>query len=164
MAQSFVLSDASPLIALALADRLDLLGSMFGQVSITEIVKSEVLVDGSKPGEAAIAQAIASGWIQVISKEWPEPQFPMLDEGEASTLRAAVSLGVPCLVLVDERAGRTVATELGLAIAGTVGLVVQARKRGFVPSARAIFVELLERDFRVGAEMIRAALAQVGEI
>ena len=163
MAQSIVLSDASPLIALALIDRLDLLRSLFGQVSITEVVKAEVLADGSKPGEAAIAEAIKSNWIRVIPDEWPEPQFPALDEGEAGTLRAAVNVGVPCLVLIDERAGRAVAAELGIAIAGTVGLIVQAKMRGLIPSARALFANMLEQDFRIRPELIRAALAQTQE-
>jgi predicted nucleic acid-binding protein len=163
MAQSIVLSDASPLIAFALVNRLDLLRSLFGQVSVTEVVKADVLADGSKPGEAAIAEAIGSHWIRVIPDEWPEPQFPALDEGEASTLRVAVNVGVPCLVLIDERVGRAVATELGLAIVGTVGLIVQAKKRGLIPSARALFASLLEQDFRIGTELIREALVRAGE-
>jgi len=163
MAQRLVLSDASPLIALALVERLDLLRSLFGEISITEIVKAEVLGDGSKPGTASIAAAVQAAWLRVIPDAWPLPQFPALDEGEASILRAAINLGVPCLVLIDERAGRAVAKELGVAMAGTVGLIVLAKKRGLIPSARAAFAELLEKDFRIGAEMIRAALVQAGE-
>ena len=55
MAHPVVLSDASPLIALALIDRLNLLHSLFGEVLITEVVKGEVLVGGDKSGETAIA-------------------------------------------------------------------------------------------------------------
>jgi predicted nucleic acid-binding protein len=95
--------------------------------------------------------------------QWPEPQFPNLDEGGASTLRAAMRLGVPCLVLIDERAGRATAKELGIPLSGTLGLIVQARKRGLIPSARAAFEQLLAQDFRVATEMIREALVQVGE-
>jgi predicted nucleic acid-binding protein len=163
MARHIVLSDASPLIALSLIDRLDLLRSLFGEVAITEVVKSEVLVDGTKPGEAAIASAIDAGWIGIIRDAWPDPQFPELDEGEASTLRAAVQVGVPCLVLIDERLGRTVARELGIAVAGTVGLVVQAKRRGLVPSAKILFEQLLEQGFRVSADMIREALVLAEE-
>jgi len=163
MAQPVVLSDASPLIALALIDRLNLLHSLFGEVLITEVVKREVLVGGDKPGETAIAAAIEAGWIRVIADQWLERQFPDLDEGEASTLRTAMHIGVPCLVLIDERAGRAAARESGIPLSGTVGLIVQARKRGFIPSARAAFEQLLERDFRVAPEMIREALVQVGE-
>jgi hypothetical protein len=54
MAHPVVLSDASPLIALALIDRLNLLHSLFGEVLITEVVKGEILVGGDKPGETAI--------------------------------------------------------------------------------------------------------------
>jgi predicted nucleic acid-binding protein len=163
MAHAVVLSDASPLIALALIDRLNLLHSLFGEVLITEVVKGEVLVGGDKPGETAIAAAIEASWIRVIADQWLEPQFPDLDEGEASTLRAAMQIGVPCLVLIDERVGRATARELGIPLSGTLGLIVQARKRGLIPSARAAFEQLLERDFRVATEMIREALAQVGE-
>jgi predicted nucleic acid-binding protein len=163
MAHPVVLSDASPLIALALIDRLNLLHSLFGEVLITEVVKGEVLVGGDKPGETAIAAAIEASWIRVIADQWLEPQFPDLDEGEASTLRAAMHIGVPCLVLIDERVGRATARELGIPLSGTLGLIVQARKRGLIPSARAAFEQLLERDFRVATEMIREALVQVGE-
>ncbi len=163
MARPVVLSDASPLIALSLIDRLDLLHSLLGRITITDVVKSEVLVGGTKPGQAAIAAAIKAKRIRVIADRWPEPKLPELDEGEASTLRAAIHLGVRCLVLIDERAGRAVARELGITHTGTVGLIVQAKKRRLVPSARRIFEQLLAKDFRVAAEMIREALAQAGE-
>lgn len=163
MARSIVLSDASPLIALSLVDRLDLLHSLLGRITITDVVKQELLAGGAKPGQAAIATAIEAERIQAIADRWSEPEFHELDEGEASTLRAAIGLGVPCLVLIDERIGRAVAKEWGIAHTGTVGLIVQAKRRGLVPSAKGIFEELLANGFRVAAELIREALAQVGE-
>ena len=163
MARPVVLSDASPLIALSLIDRLDLLHSLFGRITITEVVRSEVLEGGTKPGQAAIATAIQGKQIRVIADEWPEPNLLQLDEGEASTLRAAIHLKVPCLVLIDERAGRAVARELGIPHTGTVGLIVQAKRRGLGPSARTTFEQLLAKGFRVAAETIREALAQAGE-
>jgi predicted nucleic acid-binding protein len=51
---------------------------------------------------------------------------------------------------------------LGIALSGTLGLIVQARRRGLIPSARAAFEQLLERDFRIAAEMIREALGAGG--
>ena len=69
----------------------------------------------------------------------------------------------PCLVLIDERAGRAVAKELGIAHVGTVGLIVQAKKRGLVPAARVVFEQLFGQDFRVSAGLINEALAQAGE-
>jgi predicted nucleic acid-binding protein len=163
MARPVVLSDASPLIALSLIERLDLLHSLLGRITITDVVQAEVLAQGDRPGQAAIAAAIRAKRIRVIIDQWPEPKLPDLDEGEASILRAAIHHGVPCLVLIDERAGRAVAKELGIAHTGTVGLILQAKKRGLVLSVRTLFEQLLAQDFRVSAGLIREALAQAGE-
>ena len=67
MARPVVLSDASPLIALSLIDRLDLLHRLFGRITITEVVRSEVLEGGTKPGQGAIATAIQGEQIRVIT-------------------------------------------------------------------------------------------------
>lgn len=164
MARPVVLSDASPLIALSLIARLDLLASLFGRITITDVVRSEVLEGGAKPGQAAIAKAIQAKQIRVIADEWSEPKLVHLDEGEASILRAAIHLSAPCLVLIDERAGRAIARQLGIPHTGTVGLILQAKRRSLVPSARTIFEQLLEKDFRIAPDMIREALAQAGEV
>jgi predicted nucleic acid-binding protein len=163
MARRVVLSDASPLIAFSLLGRLDLLHALLGRITITDVVQSEILAGGDRRGQTAIAAAIRARRIRAIIDRWAEPRLLDLDEGEASTLRAAIHQSVPCLVLIDERAGRAVAKELGVAHVGTVGLIVQAKKRGFVPAARALFERLFAQDFRVSAELINEALAQAGE-
>jgi len=45
------------------------LRALSGGIAITDAVEAEVLVGGAKPGEAAIAAAIESGWIRVIADE-----------------------------------------------------------------------------------------------
>ena len=106
MAQ-IVLSDATALIYLAqIPEGLSILAGLFGQVTITAIVKEEMLPQKAAPGEHEIAGAIDSGLIAVIDDQWSEPAFPWLDEGEASTLRAAANLansGNQCLVIIDEK-------------------------------------------------------------
>lgn len=163
MARRVILSYTSPLIAFSLLERLDLLHALLGRITITEVVRSELLAGGDKPGQPAIAAAIRARRIQVIADTWPEPTFPDLDEGEASTLRAAIHQRAPCLVLIDERAGRAVARDLGIAHAGTLGLIVQAKKRGLVPAAKTLFERLFAQDFRVSAKLINEALAQASE-
>lgn len=158
-----VLSDASPLIALSLIDRLNVLHALFGTITITGVVQAEVLAGGNRPGQSALAAALKAKRIRVIFDEWPEPKLPDLDEGEASTLRAAQHYGGPCLVLIDERAGRAVAKASGIAHAGTVGLLVHAKQRGFIQSAKTAFEQLLAKDFRVSAQLIKDALVQAGE-
>jgi predicted nucleic acid-binding protein len=59
-----VIANATPLIALALIERLDLLRQMFDQVLIPTAVYDEVVRSGSdRPGASAIAHA---SWLQVV--------------------------------------------------------------------------------------------------
>ncbi len=46
-----------------------------------------------------------------------EPALPDLDEGEAASIRLALASSPQVLLLIDERAGRVVARELGLKLA-----------------------------------------------
>jgi predicted nucleic acid-binding protein len=161
MAQ-IVIADASPIIILAQIGGLDWLVPLFGKVWLTEIVRDEIL-PGGKPGEKAILEALASSVLVVIDKDWPKPQFPELDEGEASTIRAALNLPEKCLLLMDERLGRMVAQENGLSVAGVAGLIGMSKKRGLIPSASAVFEQLLQTDFRISPDLIRSVLLKVGE-
>jgi predicted nucleic acid-binding protein len=158
-----VLADASPLIALANVEGLPWLHGLFGRVSLTAAVRGEAVPGQGRPGEREIAAAIQRGWLEVIEGDWADPGFADLDEGEAATLRAAVNLRQPCLILRDERAGRAVARELGFPVTGTAGVILAAKRRGLIPAVKPVFEQLLRKDFRLSAELIRAVLAEAGE-
>lgn len=158
-----VLADASPLIALGIVGGLAWTHALFGKISLTAAVHDEVVPGGGRPGEREIAAAIRRGWLKLVQEQWTEPVFAELDEGEASTLRAAVNLRRPCLILMDERAGRAVARELGFAVTGTAGIILAAKRRRLIPAARPVFEQLLENDFRLSADLIRAVLDEAGE-
>ena len=158
-----VLSDASPLIILARIDGLVWLHGLFGQVRIPAQVHAEILPGQGKPGESDLQAAIGQGWLSVLEQDWPTPELPTLDEGEAACIRAALNLDAPCLILMDERLGRAVAKEHGIAVVGVAGLVGVARKRGLIESAAQIFDRLSAENFRISTEVIRAVLRDVGE-
>lgn len=65
---------------------------------------------------------------------------------------------------MDERAGRAVATERGLAVAGTAAVIGMAKSRGLIPSAREVFSRLHASDFRISAPVIETILRRVGEL
>lgn len=159
-----VLSDASPLIVLARVGGLPWLRALFGDIAIPEQVRSEILDAGAWPGQDDLGEAIAAGWLAVRRDDPGEPALPELDEDEAACIRLARMHGGPALILMDECAGRAVATEYGIRVAGTAAIIGQARQRGLIPSARAVFEELLPSDFRLSREVIRAVLVRVGEL
>lgn len=159
-----VLSDASPLIVLARIDGLVWLRHLFGQVHVPRTVHREVLPQRDKAGEPQIREAVARATLVVLKRDWRTPVFAHLGDGEAACIRAGVRLRVPALLLMDERMGRATAIEQGLQVAGTAAIIAMAKREKLIPSAAAVFEKLLQMDFRISAEVIRAALKSAGEI
>lgn len=165
-----VLTDASPLIGLAWVNGLDWLRALFGAVWMPAEVKHEALTGLGRPGEAAIAAAIKNGtlreWRRPIAAASAKLPLPDLDEGETACIRIAharAALGDQVLLLIDERAGRAVAIEHGLRVAGTAGVIGMAKTAGLTPSAKAVFTLLHDSNFRIAPEVIRTVLMHIGE-
>jgi len=161
MAQ-IVIADANPIISLSRIGGLDWLNTLFAKVWITQVVRDEVL-PGGKPGEQGICDALRNGTLTVLAQEWASPQFPTLDEGEASCIRAAANLSGKSLLLMDDRLGRIIAQENGIPVVGVAGLIGVAKKRGLIVSASAVFEHLLQEDFRISPGLISGILRSVGE-
>jgi predicted nucleic acid-binding protein len=132
----FVLSDAAPLICLAQVDGLRWLGELFSRVHLTQPVRDEILTGLGKPGEEALARAIERRLLRIHTEwNWPEPQFPSLGKGEASCIRAAINLkkrGRDCLLLLDDREARRVASAATIAVTGTAAVVGAAKQAGLI--------------------------------
>ena len=170
---AIVIADASPLIALARVQGLPWLRALFHEVLVTDTVLAEVLTGTFPENEAPLQQAIREGWlkpvngdaasVEAVNLETEDPPLPDLDEGEAASIRLALRCEGPVLLLIDERAGRAVAQELGLKVAGTAAVIGLARQRGLLRSARAVFKELHTSDFRIAPAVIQTVLERCGE-
>ena len=160
---AIVISDASPLIALARVNGLLWLQQLFTAVVITDVVLAEVLTGRYPETEAPIQQALAAGWLQAVAVDSSEPVLPDLDEGEAASIRLALVSGPQVLLLIDERAARAVAQELGLSVAGTAAVIGLARPRGLIPSAREVFAALHASEFSIAPAVIQAVLDRCGD-
>lgn len=164
----FAITDASPLIGLALVEGLVWLPQLFGEVLVTASVKREGLPSQEVKGKEQIAYAFGTGWLSCYSEPIDEPHntssLDELDQGE----RDSIALGLmhplsSVILLIDERLGRSVAQENGLSIVGTAGLIGVAKKRGLISAAKPVFAMLHASDFRISREVIRTVLASVGE-
>jgi predicted nucleic acid-binding protein len=160
---AIVIADASPLIALARVGGLSWLQQLFTEAMVTEVVLAEVLTGRYPDTETPIRQALAAGWLQTVAIATTDPELPDLDEGEASSIRLALSRNGPALLLIDERSGRAVAQELGLRLAGTAAVIGLARQRGLIPSARQLFAPLHASDFRIAPAVIQAVFDRCGD-
>ena len=163
MARRLVVADASPLIGLAAAGAFDLLRRLYGQVTITDSVRDEVLAGGERPGARELAEAVRAGWIIVVDAPCDTSIFPTLGTGEASTLYFAMGRPGPCLVLMDDLSGRAHARANGLALTGLAGVLIAARKHEYVDSVRALLKKLEACDFRLSREVVETLLELAGE-
>jgi predicted nucleic acid-binding protein len=161
--EKVVLSDASPLIGLAVADSFDLLRRLFKTVLITDSVRREVTVRKTLPGAKEVKQAIEDGWIERV----PDPRagllFPTLGRGETTTLNAAQRLGPRCLVLMDDAAARAQARACGISVTGTAGVLLVAWRRKLIPAVRPRFEKLFAAGFRMSPGVIGTILEESGE-
>ena len=154
--------NASPLIGLAHIDGLAWLRKLYGRALITPTVRSEVLTGLGRPGEKEVAAAIRRRQIGVLRRDPAGPLLPALDDGEASTIRAALAHG-PDALLIDELSARKAARRLGLRCTGTAGVIVDARRARLVRAARPLFERLAERGFHLPTELVAAVLGELGE-
>ena len=155
--------NASPLIGLAHIDGLAWLLQLYGRALITPTVRSEVLTGLGRPGEKEVAAAIRRRQIGVLRRDPEGPPLRALDDGEASTIRAALAYGPDTLLILDELSARNAARRLGLRCTGTAGVIVDARRAKLVRAARPLFERLAERGFHLSTELVAAVLGELGE-
>ena len=160
---AIVIADASPLIALARVNGIVWLRALFTEVVVADAVLREVLTGQFPDTEERIQAGLTSGWLKPVVVEATKPDLPDLDEGETASIRLALQHGGDALLLIDERAGRAVAHELGLQLAGTAAVIGMARQRGLISSARDVFAALHTSDFRIAPAVIQTVLDRSGE-
>ncbi len=64
---------------------------------------------------------------------------------------------------MDERKGRRYAKRLGLALTGTLGLLLLAKERGFLPSVREAIDLLLAAGLYLDVYLVAEVLLLAGE-
>lgn len=133
-----VIVNATPLISLALIDRLHLLKDIFAEVIVPAAVYDEVVIQGAgKSGADAIARLTWLTIVQLDTQPGIEPQLFGLDAGEMEVLLLAQQIK-PDWVLIDERLGRRVAMAMGLPVKGTLGLLLTAALAGLIPKEEVL--------------------------
>jgi len=161
----FVVANSSVLIALCRIRMLELLHQRYPEgVFIPKAVWREV-VEGGK-GQPGANEVSSSTWIKV--KEVEDRKLVSLlgmelDQGEAEAIVLASEQEAD-LILLDEKAARRVAKRLGLAVLGTVGVLIYAKRAGFIGSLKEQLDALQEEgNFRIASDVYNEALRVVSE-
>ncbi|MGB5156049.1 DUF3368 domain-containing protein [Desulfobacterium sp. N47] len=155
-----VVSDSSPLIALSSVDRLDLLKLLFDTVIIPVVVHDEVVGITSK-NHGELPSFIR---IEPVATEFPVRFLKLnLHTGESEAIALALERGIQGIILDDKHA-REIATDLGLKVIGTLGLLILAKRKGFLLEVRLLITQIIERvNFRIAPSVLNRALSLIDE-
>ena len=159
-----VVSDTSPLSNLFVIGRLDLLQKLYSRIIVPGAVMDELL-ELEKRGVDLTAIKSAS-WIEIKllpSREMVDELLLQVDLGEAEAIILAKSLQADWL-LIDETKGRNIAKLQGLHIIGLLGVILQAKNKGYVTNVKDLLNELVSKArFRVSDELREKFLELAGE-
>ncbi len=155
-----VVSDSTPLIALARINRFHVLQELFGKLIIPSAVYSEV-VTASK-GRVGGEELKNSDWIdccQVSNRDLVTFLKISLDEGEAEAIALAQEICAD-LLLMDDGDGRHIAESVDIKFTGTVGLLLRYYQ-GYPQESKKALDELLAQGFRLNKAVYAKIMEQL---
>jgi predicted nucleic acid-binding protein len=151
-------ADTSPLNYLICVELTEILPQLFAKVIIPPEVRSELLASDAPTKVRSWATNLPD-WIEVRAPDpalRDDPRWRRLHLGERASLALAAEIH-PSVVLIDERAGSEIARASGLAVTGTLGVLDQAARRGWISLPAAI--ERLKRtSFRYPKAIVERLL------
>jgi predicted nucleic acid-binding protein len=151
---SLVVSDSGPVHYLVLCDAIEVIPQLFGKLVLPASVARELFERQTPPEVRAWIQALPH-WASLANPRQID-SAANLGLGEREAIALACELKATHL-LVDDRAARRIATQRGLLIAGTVGILDKAAELDLL-SLPDTLQKLLRTNFRIDAEVIRQAL------
>jgi predicted nucleic acid-binding protein len=154
-----VVPDAGPLIYLAGAGQLELLRRLYVEVVVPRIVFEEVTIAGA--GLTGAAEVAAASWLQVVDHDADPALSARLDPGEAAAIPLALELGA--VLLVDDGEARMVATEFGLSVIGSLGVLLAAKRAGYLGELGPVLDRMVTLGMFVGPALRARILVLAGE-
>ena len=159
-ADELVVSDTSPLLNLALVERLTLLESQFSSITVPSQVWEE-LTEGDS-GLDSVRALRTDGFLTVVDVEESDLFTEILHEldyGETAAICHAIEREAD-LVLLDEKDGRRVARRHGLAVTGVIGILLRAARNGDVELKQELD-SLREAGFWISDDLYSKILSEV---
>ncbi len=159
-----VVCNTSPITNLTAVGQLNLLQQLYSSIIIPKAVYDEMAgLDYTVPGAVEVQ---TQSWIQTLHVTDTNRVIELqavLDRGEAEAIVLALELGAD-LLLLDERRGRKVASQLGLKRTGLLGVLLEAKQNGLIPAIKPMMDELISQvGFRISNKLYADVLQSAGE-
>ena len=153
-----IVSNSSPLIALAKIEKLDILEydlvipkAVFNETTEPEKEYMKELYEWGKDKVVGVRNRKAVEYLELI-----------LGKGEAETIVLSEELNADA-VLIDDLKARKIARLRGLKVIGTIGVLLDAKERGRVHEVKPLLEELMKNKIRISEELHDHALELANE-
>ena len=154
-----VIANTTPLIALANIDQLELLHELYGTITVPQAVIDEITSEPAKHRVRSVA------WIKVeaIRDSSQKELFrARLHAGEVEVMILAREQNAD-LVIMDDNAAKKTAKFLGLNVTGTLGILLKAKKEGYLEMVEPIMNELILDGLFISDTVKAYVLKEAGE-
>ncbi|NJL59734.1 MAG: DUF3368 domain-containing protein [Desulfobacteraceae bacterium] len=144
-----LVSNTGPLIALAKIGKIELLRKLnYEFVCVPPIVHKELW--GKVGPESKAIESSFDSFIKVITPKplqvYVEIAILELDDGEKQVISLGLSVEEP-LLLLDDKAGRNAAENLGLSVIGTAGILIAAKHFGLIDKVIPLIDEIRQKGY-----------------
>ena len=160
---SGIVINTSPLIAIVAAmGGFNVLQSLYTNVIVPFEVSQEILIGGTTG--LSVTEFQADFWLkkQSVPVNISPILLNSLDIGEASVIQLALNKNIST-VCIDEAVGRRIARLSGLAVTGSIGILLRAKKEGYPLSVKTAIEKMLNHNIRLSQRVIDFALKEAGE-
>jgi len=156
-----VISDTSVISGLVQSGHLHVLHNLYEKIIIPNQVYLEL-----QDLNVAVRHKLALDWIEireVSSFSLLNELTEVLDPGEAEAITLATELRAD-LILIDERRGRAVATQMGLSVMGTLGALAEAKEKNYITAIKPVIDILINQcGVWIKPELVIKVLKSVNE-
>lgn len=156
-----VVSDTTTITNLLRIDLLSLIQKLYNQIYIPQAVYDEL---SRMPSQKKQIDKLR--WIKVkmvTDQKMVSTLLEKLDAGESEAIALAVEMKADILI-IDEWFGRNIAESYGLNIIGLFGILLGAKRRGYIKAVKPYMDDLIKSyGFRVSEALYIKVLRLAGE-
>ena len=152
-----IISDSTTIITLLNIERLDVLTNVFSLVYLPKKVYDEIVIE-----EDIVLDRDFFVVKEIKDKKLYHLLSKSLDAGECEAIILAKEMELS--LIIDEKKGRKIASNMGINIFGFIGLLILNYKNGLLSKedTEEVFYRAKEQGFRVGMRLENEFLEQVG--
>jgi predicted nucleic acid-binding protein len=156
-----IVCNTTPIISLLKIGKLSILKDLYGEIYVPQEVFNEMEVGKDKQYYTDLSKI---DWINItqIKDEKSLSYFLDLDKGEAETIILATEIEAD-LTIVDETLGRYHARHAELKITGTLGVLLKAKKSGYIKKIKPLLNGLKDKGIWLSNNLIEKILILAGE-